>query len=56
MNKVVKLTKANTEAVDAVVKDAKNELLKAGKVVNLSIARGLPFVRRKFVKTEAKAA
>ena len=56
MYKVARLTDANADAVESVVVDAKNELLKPGKVVNLAIAKGLPFIRRKYVKQKAKSA
>jgi hypothetical protein len=52
MSKVVKLTRENEAEVAAVVRDSKNELLKVGRVVNLSIKRGLPYIRRKYVKAK----
>jgi len=47
--KVIRLTKLNTEAVNLLVKDSRNDLLTVGKAANLCVEKGLPAIRRKFV-------
>ena len=55
--KIVRLTKNNSVAVDDLVKESHNELLTVGKAANLCVEKGLPSVRRKYVKNrEAQPA
>jgi len=46
----VRLTKDNRDGYDALVRDAKNDLLTVSKAVNLSLRRDLPRLRNLFVK------
>lgn len=50
----IRISKDNEKAVEAIVKDSANELLTPSIVVNAATKKGLPAVRKQFVKPAAK--
>lgn len=48
--KQIRLSKTNDEAIIQLVKDANNVLLTVPKAVNIAVEKGLPAVRKQFVK------
>jgi hypothetical protein len=54
--KIVRLTKTNTEALNLLVKNSGNELLTVGRAANMCVEKGMPAVRRRFVKSKPQKA
>lgn len=51
--KQIRLSKVNDAAVFQLVRDAKNDLLTFPKAANLALEKGLPIVRKIYVKAKA---
>jgi len=52
--KQIRISNQNEKAIDALVKEAKNDLLTVPKAANIAISKGLPAVRKLFVKPTTK--